>query len=154
MSMKETFSKLSGELNTTLDNVASMKKVLRHGFEKLAEDSEDVGGSVAYSTTEKKIGKWTDGSDLYEITVIADGADSANYQNLIEFPTTNNIKAVSAIFENSNHEICNGCWVSSPLWLWGIAVAADTKRYVMLKRNTSDAGWKTVKFTATIRYTK
>lgn len=41
-------------------------------------DWEDVGGAIAYSTTEHAIGTWTDGSTIYEKTIPVDSISSGN----------------------------------------------------------------------------
>lgn len=120
-------------------------------------ENADIGGgsSITYSTTEQIIGKWTDDKDLYQLTVIADGADNTGYQNILELPVaTYNIKEINYVFESTTSgEVINGPWVNSNMWMCAIAVSSS-KRYLMIKRQTSDAGWKTVKLICTIRYTK
>ena len=61
-----TFKELAKQLTSAVQTVPNLVNVLRNGFEQME------GGSSSghdYSTTEQKIGKWIDGSDLYETVV-------------------------------------------------------------------------------------
>ena len=54
-----------------------------------------------YSTTERKIGTWTDGSDLYEQTIIISLSSGGNWRS---FGSTSgkNIKKISAVAERTS----------------------------------------------------
>ena len=68
-SLKEAFLSLASSLGHCQENSRSIVDALKRGCSDLAENAEGGGGSEhTYSTTEQKIGKWVDGSDLYEIT--------------------------------------------------------------------------------------
>lgn len=62
-----TFKDLAKKLNASVQTVPNLVKVLADAFNVM-----EGGGSsdIEYSTTEQKIGKWIDGSDLYEKTVV------------------------------------------------------------------------------------
>ena len=145
-----TFKELALKLKTTVQNVPALVDVLSDAFSEI-----DAGGSgVKYSTTEQKIGTWTDDKDLYQLTVFADGADSSSYQNILELPAdTYNIKELNYVFESAGGEVITGVWANAIMWQCAVAVSSN-KRYLMIKRQTSDAGWRTVKLTCTIKYTK
>lgn len=146
-----TFNELALKLKTTVQNVPALVDVLSDAFANI-----EAGGSGAkYSTTEQKIGKWTDDKDLYQLTVLADGADNTNYQNVLELPAdTYHIKEMNYVFESTTTgEVINGPWANANQWMCGVAMSSS-KRYLMIKRQSSDAGWKTVKFICTIKYTK
>ena len=59
-----TFKELAQKLSTTIQTVPELFRVLREGFEDM-----ESGTGEEYSTTERKIGKWIDNSELYEKTV-------------------------------------------------------------------------------------
>lgn len=64
-----TFKELAKQLTAAVQTVPNLVNVLRDGFEQME------GGSSSgydYSTDEKKVGKWIDGKDLYQITVSGD----------------------------------------------------------------------------------
>jgi len=69
-SLKEAFLNLASSLGHCQENSRSIVDVLKRGCSDLAENSEGGGGggSSSYSTTEHVIGKWIDGSNLYEKT--------------------------------------------------------------------------------------
>ena len=61
-----TFKDIAKQLTTAVQTVPNLVQILRDGFEQAEAGS---GSSIEYSTTEKVIGKWIDGSDLYEKTI-------------------------------------------------------------------------------------
>lgn len=61
-----TFKDLAKRIATCYNSLPALVDALRDGFNEV-----EGGGSsdIEYSTEEKKIGKWIDGSDLYEKTL-------------------------------------------------------------------------------------
>ena len=70
-SLRESFLNLASALGHCQENSRSIVDALKRGCSDLAENAEGGGGgsSQEYSTTERKIGKWIDGKDLFEKTV-------------------------------------------------------------------------------------
>ena len=66
MAIKDSITNLKKGLRTTLTNVPALIDTLIRGLDGVAEAAEEES---TYSTTERVIGKWTDGSELYEIVV-------------------------------------------------------------------------------------
>lgn len=64
-----TFEDLSKQLNTSVQSLQNLTQVLSAAF----ADMEGGGGSSGYSTEEHIVGKWIDGSDIYEKTIIKTG---------------------------------------------------------------------------------
>ena len=83
MALKDSFINLNKALRTTLQNVPAVVDTLIRGFDEIGDAAEDEG---TYSTTERVVGKWTDGSTLYE-RVINVGALPNNTLKTIEIPT-------------------------------------------------------------------
>lgn len=147
-----TLKELAKQLDTAIQTVPNLVKVLKDGL-----DQAEVDGDVEYSATEKKIGKWTDGSDLYQITIEKTTENNNTYQNIYKIPDDVNIKEINAAYESGTGEIITGAWVNGNI-LYECAVAntltSPAEKYLMVRRITSDAGWATVKFTCTLKYTK
>ena len=61
-----TFKDIAKQLTTAVQTVPNLVQILRDGFEQVEAGSEST---IDYSTTERLIGKWIDGSDLYEKTI-------------------------------------------------------------------------------------
>jgi len=66
MALKDSFINLNKALRTTLQNVPAVVDTLIRGFDEIGDAAEAEG---TYSTTERVVGKWIDGSDIYEKTV-------------------------------------------------------------------------------------
>lgn len=65
MALKDSFINLNKALRTTLQNVPAVVDTLIRGFDEIGDAAEEQS---TYSTTEKVVGKWIDGSDIYEKT--------------------------------------------------------------------------------------
>ena len=63
MAIKDSIVNLKKGLRTTLTNVPALIDTLVRGLDGVAEAAED---QITYSTDERVIGKWIDGSELYE----------------------------------------------------------------------------------------
>ena len=66
MALKDSFINLNKALRTTLQNVPAVVDTLIRGFDEIGDAAEAEG---TYSTTERVVGKWTDGSTIYEKTI-------------------------------------------------------------------------------------
>ena len=63
MALKDSFTNLSKALRTTLQNVPAVVDTLIRGFDEIGDAVE---AETTYSTDERVVGKWIDGSDVYE----------------------------------------------------------------------------------------
>lgn len=118
-------------------------------FEEIDEKIENI---FEYSTNEKKIGKWIDGSDLYELTVIKNNQSEGNNE-IFNLSILNVDKFISVLgFAELNGTIIP----------FGYYVYADNNNYVSAYYRGSDHSLRSVlstayngyNITATIRYTK
>ena len=66
MALKDSFINLNKALRTTLQNVPAVVDTLIRGLNDIADAADELS---TYSTDEKVVGKWIDGSVLYESTV-------------------------------------------------------------------------------------
>ena len=66
MALKDSFINLNKALRTTLQNVPAVVDTLIRGFDEIGDAVEEEN---TYSTDERVVGKWIDGSDIYEKTV-------------------------------------------------------------------------------------
>lgn len=65
MALKDSFINLNKALRTTLQNVPAVVDTLIRGFDEIGDAAEEQS---TYSTDERVVGKWIDGSDIYEKT--------------------------------------------------------------------------------------
>ena len=63
MALKDSFINLNKALRTTLQNVPAVVDTLIRGFDEIGDAAEEES---TYSTDERVVGKWIDGSDIYE----------------------------------------------------------------------------------------
>lgn len=63
MAIKDSITNLKKGLRTTLTNVPALIDTLVRGLDGVAEAAEEES---TYSTDERVVGKWIDGSDVYE----------------------------------------------------------------------------------------
>jgi len=66
MALKDSFINLNKALRTTLQNVPAVVDTLVRGLDGVAEAAEEES---TYSTDEKVVGTWIDGSKIYEKTI-------------------------------------------------------------------------------------
>ena len=66
MALKDSFINLNKALRTTLQNVPAVVDTLIRGFDEIGDAAEE---QTTYSTAERVVGKWIDGSDIYEKVV-------------------------------------------------------------------------------------
>ena len=63
MALKDSFINLNKALRTTLQNVPAVVDTLIRGFEEIGDAAD---AQTTYSTDEHVVGKWIDGSNVYE----------------------------------------------------------------------------------------
>ena len=63
MALKDSFINLNKALRTTLQNVPAVVDTLIRGFDEIGDAAD---AQTTYSTDERVVGKWIDGSDVYE----------------------------------------------------------------------------------------
>lgn len=66
MTIKDSIVNLKKGLRTTLTNVPALIDTLIRGLDGVAEAAEE---QTTYSTDERVVGTWIDGSDIYEKTI-------------------------------------------------------------------------------------
>lgn len=66
MALKDSFINLNKALRTTLQNVPAVVDTLIRGFDEIGDAAEEQS---TYSATEHVVGKWIDGSTIYEKTI-------------------------------------------------------------------------------------
>lgn len=64
-----TFTELSKKIATCYNSLPALVDALRDGFANVEGGGGGGSSDIEYSTEEKKIGKWIDGSDLYQKTI-------------------------------------------------------------------------------------
>lgn len=162
--LKEAFADVADKVVDAGGSIVSVTPITDSGTKiaTVTVDGEDTDlyapeNNTAYSTTEKKIGKWADGSDLYQLTMEQTTENGGGYQNIYKIPDGVNVKEINASYESNSGEVITGAWVNGNiLYECAIANTAGTnpEKYLMVRRITSDAGWATVKFVCTLKYTK
>lgn len=166
-----TFKEIAKLLETNIQTIPNLVNVLKRGFEEaeagsdvevtqvvssgtkiatiaVGEESTDIyapENEVAYTTTERKIGTWTDGSDLYEITVKSPGTITTTPREVLDM-TSNNVKEVIAImpvyYEDNAY---------ASFWNLAAVKYTDSTKKVTVYTNQYSIDGGVI---ATIRYTK
>lgn len=166
-----TLKDIAKQLTTAVQTVPNLVQILRDGLEqatagstvevtqvissgtkiasvKVDDETTDLyapAAETAYTTTERKIGTWTDGSDLYEITVKSPGEISTSAREILDMTSynVNEVIAIMPVFYEG------GAFASS----WNTAAvrySGSTKKLtVYTSQYTVDGG-----VIVTIRYTK
>lgn len=153
-SMKDVFGALKNALATGNFTLQGLVQTLQN-YAGALEDAEGGGGggssAIEYSTTEKKIGKWIDGSDLYQITFTGTGNDDISLATLglgdvvgVDAGGTYCIRSdvnVKIFLDYNNPQSAN--------YGWGIEIAADKSKLMIVK-----SAYNISEYAITIRYTK
>lgn len=107
--------------------------------------------AVHYSTDEKVIGTWIDGSTLYEKTIEYNCQNTSNTQVAYTGNAEDKIvQLVDYYFINSQNVQIRLMWAGQSFWDFISGLSTLT-----VKRNTNDANWQSdVKFIATVQYIK
>lgn len=122
-----TFQEIAKLLETNIQTIPNLVSVLKRGFEEaeagsdvevtqvissgtkiasiaVGEESTDIfapTSEVNYSTTERKIGKWIDNSDLYQKTIAFTPESTITADTTIETIEGIEIKEITAIATNT-----------------------------------------------------
>ncbi len=146
MTIKEAFQKLALSLSVSLKNPFFVNKRLYNDFAEIAEDIEEGGSGSThdYSTDEQVIGKWIDGTDLYEITGTI-SSEISTQESVVIDGTDLNISVVTEII-GVVHEDGNSYLPTNVNFKYN---AATKKVTVYTSQYTYGDG-----ATVTIRYTK
>lgn len=101
MAIKDSIVNLKKGLRTTLTNVPALIDTLVRGLDGVAEAAED---QITYSTDERIVGTWIDGSDIYEKVITFESALSVSYSTYtdttIDTTTIDKILRCDGIHEN------------------------------------------------------
>lgn len=93
-----TFEDLSKQLNTSVQSIQNLVQVLSAAF----ADMEGGGSSSDYSSEEHVVGKWIDGSDVYEKSYIKTNISFSNSKFIIDADLKNvNILEVAGSVKSS-----------------------------------------------------
>lgn len=110
-------------------------------------------GGIDYSTTERKIGKWVDGSDLYEVTLIKTEPNSTTHNFDL---SSYNIKYLVDI-QGIRYNTGNSTQHSWPIGKYWASNLFETYQFVdnalKFEKNSASA-WSGSTLAVTIRYTK
>lgn len=125
---------------------------LRSGGVLLQQGGSDYH---TYSTTEKKIGEWIDGSEVYEITISSNTAiDMYVFTTVADLSSNNVDKIVSIDVSVTVNEDGDSIYRTYARGQYFIALFRHSDSLFQLKQSITSRGglnWTTV---ATIRYTK
>lgn len=116
----------------------------------ITEQIDDA--SVIYSTTERKIGRWTTGEDLYEITLTKTEPNSTEHYIDVTSLNIKNVVYIDAvrIDSSANSWPANANRGGNP---WGdYQYVGDSKRIIFYKSGAT--AWQGALLVCTIRYTK
>ena len=112
MILEKVYDELYGMIEDLKKKVAAMsggtEVTITPAFNagiKLADFTiDDVSGAInmpelEYSTTEKKIGKWVDGSDYYQRVFVGESvsSNSSTIQTFVNFPLNLDVKEMSGV---------------------------------------------------------
>lgn len=149
MALKESILNLNTALRTTLQNVPAVVDTLIRGLDKVADAADE---QTNYSTDEHVVGKWIDGSTVYEKTLNCGALPAAGVQNSVEHGITNlgKILSIEGIAISNNWNLQIGSIIpggDNPT----VAVYANSQ-YVRIVTSVTRAEY--TESYVTIRYTK
>ena len=107
MALKDSFISLNKALRTTLQNVPAVVDTLVRGFDEIGDAAEELS---TYSTDERVIGKWIDGSVIYAKTIDC-GALPANGEST---STNHNISNIGLIVGIEGAGVAEGYTIPLP----------------------------------------
>ena len=144
MALKESILNLNTALRTTLQNVPAVVDTLIRGFDEIGDAAE---AQVTYSTTEHIVGKWIDGSEIYEKVV-----------DLGDMPNNTSKDVVHGI--SNLGFVCGIDVIMYQATVWAVTPYIFSNGYINVYATptaitvTSTRDTSTYKGIATIRYTK
>jgi hypothetical protein len=122
------------------------------------EGSSDSGGDYDYTTAERKIGKWIDGSDLYQRTFEVTGLVNGQWNNsVLGTSGINIIEAPSGTLHwlyNNAPDITTGLNYYRSSVEFATTYISKTASDVNILPNISESGYTIDKAIITIKYTK
>ena len=146
-----TFKDIAKQLTTAVQTVPNLVQILRDGFEQAEAGS---GSSIEYSTTERLIGKWIDGSDMYEKTY-SFKTDSSSTTTAYAFTDSINkiVNAVGIIDRGDNVfvPISSARYEGATNELIGYLINTSAKNIYIF---VNDNSFKNKDAYVTLRYTK
>lgn len=139
MALKDSFINLNKALRTTLQNVPAVVDTLIRGFDEIGDAAE---AEVTYSTDERVVGKWIDGSDIYEKT----------YYNANKWTATANDVTTISDIDISNVSLMLDMKCSDGYAFWGYLAngRSDNGKIRIINIRSSATAIQQI----TIRYTK
>ena len=142
-----TLKDIAKQLTTAVQTVPNLVQILRDGLEQATTEAADIN----YSTTEQKIGKWTDGKDLYMKVISHDCTNTSDVQDAYAVPSGDTVVLTyGAHFTNSSGAQVYSTFAGTNFWDYIV-----TSAKISVKRNTNDANWQSnVNFKCVILYTK
>ena len=142
MALKDSFINLNKALRTTLQNVPAVVDTLIRGFDELGDAAE---AQNTYSTTERVVGKWIDGSDIYEKVIVLAADTAISYTGFTDTTIdTTSIKNVISAFGIHSDGTSFGSLIADPTRTNHTVLGLSTMR------NASTATIRTI----ILRYTK
>ena len=142
MALKESILNLNKALRTTLQNVPAVVDTLIRGFDEIGDAAE---ADSTYSTTEHVVGKWIDGSDVYEKVIELAADTQISYTGFTDTTIdATNIKNVISAFGIHSDGTSFGSLIADP------TRANHTVLGLSTMRNTATATIKTI----ILRYVK
>lgn len=145
MALKDSFINLNKALRTTLQNVPAVVDTLIRGFDEIGDAADELS---TYSTTEKAVGTWTDGSTVYEKTYIMEELPSNTSKSIpIGVTDINKIIGIDAV---ATHRTAKGNAIPIPNTNPGITIFIGSGNITI----TTTTGFSAYDGIITLRYTK
>lgn len=146
MALKDSFINLNKALRTTLQNVPAVVDTLIRGFDEVADVAEAEG---TYSTTEKVVGKWIDGSDVYEKVIDVGALPSATSKSVPHnIADLDNMISLVGAAKNSSGDIITLPYASPSIPVY---IALTSTNIIILTTSATSANYSGY---VIIRYTK
>lgn len=139
MTIKDSIVNLKKGLRTTLTNVPALIDTLIRGLDGVAEAAEEEN---TYSTTEHVVGKWIDGSDIYEKTYANSEGWTITGNNITTLDVIDISNVKDMISFNCNDGVSNWAYLANTISGDGKLVVINIRASNVLAKNI------------TLRYTK
>lgn len=142
--VKESIINLKKALSNSLQTVPNLIEVLKRGLDGIEEAAEEEN---TYSTDERVVGKWIDGSDVYEKTFTIDSpviGQRAYPHNITNYGTTISANIIGI---TANRDIVNTSTINGSITIFALYGADATNVYI-------ETGTQIQQINVTIKYTK
>lgn len=119
-----------------------------------------INRSDIYDTTEKVIGKWTDGRPIYQKTFITTTPNTVNTAKFVDIGAfVQNVVNYSAVFKNNSyqHQLIAPCQITNDFAYYGKILVNDNSANTQkntIEILTSNSNWLNKDLVITIYYTK